>query len=142
MKRGICYSIIMILSFILASSYAAAMGGGHGGGMGGGNVGGGMGYGGGAGGGYMDGGMGSGGGYGHHDFGRQPSYGNRSPMTRGTAENLARDYMSGRYSGGYRMGDMKDNGTYYSTEIRGPKGAMTERVLIDKQTGNIHSLQR
>ncbi|RJQ62941.1 MAG: hypothetical protein C4530_04230 [Desulfobacteraceae bacterium] len=85
--------------------------------------------------------MGSGGGYGHHDFG-QPSYGNRSPMTRGTAENLARDYMSGRYSGGYRMGDMKDNGTYYSTEIRGPKGTMAERVLIDKQTGNIHSLQK
>jgi hypothetical protein len=95
--------------------------------------------------GHMGGGMGYGGQYErqapYSDYnGQQPRY-NRDTMNRNTAQGLARNYMMGRYGGTYRMGELKNHDTYYTTEIRGPRGNLAERLLIDKQTGNIHSLQ-
>ena len=137
MKRSIFYLTVSILFSFLASSYTLAMMGG-GGGIRGGHMGGGMG-----------GGTGYGGQYGNQapysDYNRQqprynPRY-NREAMDRNTAEGLARNYIVGRYGDAYHLGGLKDHDTYYMAEIRGPRGNLSERLLIDKQTGNIHSLQ-
>ncbi len=131
MKRVIFYLALGILISFPASSYTLAMmGGGHGGGMGGGHMGGGMGY---------------GGQYERRapfpDYNRQQPQYNRDAMGRNTAEGLARNYMMGRYGDAYRLGEIKEHDTYYTADIRGPKGNLTERLLIDKQTGNIHALR-
>ncbi len=134
MKRPIYYLAIGILFSFLASTYTLAMMGGDrgrgGGGMGGGHMGGGMGY---------------GGQYERQapypDYNRhQPRY-NRESLDRNTAEGLARNYLMGRYGDSYRVGELKEHDTYYTAEIHGPNGSLTERLLIDKQTGNIHSLR-
>ena len=137
MKRFLVYVALSIFWVFQTTTSAFSMMGG-GGGMGGGQMGGGMG-----------GGMGSGQGYGRqyerpqqYPYSEQPSRYNRQYMTRSTAEELARNYMMGRYGDTYRLGELKDHDTYYMAEIHGPNGNLTERLLIDKQTGNIHSLQR
>ena len=130
MKRLLFYLAVSILCMFQTPPYALAMMGG-GGGMGGGHMGGG--------------GMGYGGQYERQnqypDYRQQPRY-NRESMTRSTADRLARNYLMGRYGDTHRLGELKDHDTYYTAEIHGPKGDLTEQLLIDKQTGNIHSLQQ
>ena len=93
---------------------------------------GGSGSGGGSMGGHMGGGMG---------WGSQGPQSNREPMSRTTAENLVREYMDRRTSEPYQLGNLKDGGTYYMAEVLRQDGGLIERLLIDKQSGRIHSLR-
>ncbi len=138
MKRLIyCLALGILFSFMTSSYTLAMMGGGHGGGsgMGGGHMGGGMGYGvpyerqap------YSD--------SRQQNYDRQQPRYNREPMDRNTAEGLAQNYLMGRYGDAYRLGELKDHDTYYTAEIHGRSGELTDRILIDKQSGNIHSLR-
>ena len=132
MKRIIFYIVMSILFIFQTYTYTLAMMGGSrsSGGMGGDHMGGGMGY---------------GRQYEHRvpnpDYERQQPRYNREFMDRNTAEGLARNYMMGRYGDTHHLGELKDHETYYTAEIRGPNGSLTDRLLIDKQSGNIHSLQ-
>ena len=63
-------------------------------------------------------------------------------MTRENAELLVRRYMDSKTTQPYRLKDLQDKGTYYTADIVGTKDEDQERLLIDKETGRIHSLGR
>ena len=61
-------------------------------------------------------------------------------MTSEVAEDLVHEYMSRGTSQPYRLGRLQDKGTYYVAEINHPDGKRMDRLLIDKETGKIHSI--
>ena len=77
-----------------------------------------------------------------YDSSRQRYRYNREPMTLENAELLVRRYMDSKTTQPYRLKDLQDNGTYYTADIVGAKDGDQERLLIDKETGRIHSLGR
>ena len=115
-KKQFILLILLGLFIIPTSQPIAMMGGGSGGGMGG----------------HMGGGLG---------WDRQGSQYNREPMSPTTAENHVREYMNRRTSEPYKLGNLKDGGTYYMAEVLHQDGELIERLLIDKQSGRIHSLR-
>ncbi|MBW1962549.1 MAG: hypothetical protein JRJ04_13995 [Deltaproteobacteria bacterium] len=128
-KQFILFLLIGVFIVPISESIAMmGMMGGHGsggGGMGGWGFGGGMGD-------HMGGGMG---------WGTQGPQYNRELMTARDAENLAREYMERHTSEPYRLGNIRNSETYYMIEILRPDGELMGRLLVDKQTGNIHSLR-
>ena len=72
--------------------------------------------------------------------GQGPQY-NRESMSPLTAENLVKEYMDRHTSEPYKLGNLKDGGTYYMAEVLHQDGELIERLLIDKQSGRIHSLR-
>jgi hypothetical protein len=64
-----------------------------------------------------------------------------SHMDQAMAERLAYQYMENHSSGFYEMGEIRDEGSYYMTEIVRPESSAKERLRIDKRTGNIRSIR-
>lgn len=67
---------------------------------------------------------------------------NSEPMTPEKAEILVHRYMGEKTTRPYRIKDLHDKGSYYMADIEGTKAGDQERLLIDKETGKIHSLGR
>jgi len=65
---------------------------------------------------------------------------NGEPMTPEKAETLVHRYMDKKTTQPYRLKDLQDKGSYYMADIVGTKEEDQERLLIDKETGRIHSL--
>lgn len=89
-----------------------------------------------------DGNMGS---HGYHYGQENQIYPNSQPggpggMNQQTAEAMAQRYMQNNYSDTWSFGSRTDNGSYYMTDVMGPDGKLIDRLLIDKRSGNVHSL--
>ena len=75
-------------------------------------------------------------------YGRQRYRNNRSMMAPEVAEDLVHEYMGRRTSQPYQLGRLRDKETYYMAEINHPDGSRMDRLLIDKETGKIHSIEK
>ena len=73
-------------------------------------------------------------------YGRQRYRNNRAMMAPEVAEDLVHEYMGRRTSQPYQLDRIQDKGSYYVAEINHPDGKRMDRLLIDKETGKIHSL--
>ena len=62
-------------------------------------------------------------------------------MDQATAEGMFHQYMQDHSSGPYEMGEIRDEGSHYMTDIFGSDGGMRESLRIDKRTGNIRSIR-
>ena len=62
-------------------------------------------------------------------------------MTQGAAESVVHQYLKSRLSEAYKRGELKDGGSYFMMEVIRSDGSVFDRLLIDKKTGNIHSLE-
>jgi len=62
-------------------------------------------------------------------------------MDPAAAERMMRNYMSGRHNGTFTMGPMTDGGSYYQSDAVRPNGIVMERIIIDKNSGRVHSLR-
>jgi len=141
MKR--VFFFLLLGSLFIFSIPASSMMGGSGGGMGG-HMGGGSG-GGGQGGNNMP---------GYRDYntppterppaydryGRQRYRNNSAMMALEVAEDLVHEYMGRRTSQPYQLDRIQDKGSYYMADILHPDGKRMDRLLVDKETGKIHSI--
>ena len=73
-------------------------------------------------------------------YGRQRYRNNREMMAPEVAEDLLHQYMARRTSQPYQLDRIQDKGSYYMTDIPHPDGKRMDRLLIDKETGKIHSI--
>ena len=73
-------------------------------------------------------------------YGRQRYRNNRAMMTPAVAEDLVHEYMGRRTSQPYQLDRIQDKGSYYVAEINHPDGSRLDRLLVDKETGKIHSV--
>ena len=62
-------------------------------------------------------------------------------MDQAMAERMIHQYMQNHSPGSYEMGEIKDEGSYYMTDIVRPKTGARERLRIDKRTGNIRQIR-
>lgn len=77
---------------------------------------------------------------GYDRSGRQRYRNNRDMMTPAVAEDLVHQYMGRKTSQPYQLGKLQDKGSYYAAEINHPDGSRLDRLLVDKETGKIHSI--
>ncbi len=61
----------------------------------------------------------------------------RAVANVGEARRLLRDYFAGR---DIRIGDIREHELFFEAEIRDRRGALTDKVIIDKRTGRIRSM--
>jgi len=57
------------------------------------------------------------------------------------AERMVHQYMENHSPGSYEMGEFRDEGSYYMTDIVRPENGAKERLRIDKRTGNIRPIR-
>jgi hypothetical protein len=72
--------------------------------------------------------------YGESDRG----YGERKAVSNSQqARRLLKDYYGGR---DVRIGDIRERELFFEAEIRDRRGALVDKVIIDKRTGRIRSM--
>jgi hypothetical protein len=81
------------------------------------------------------------GGYG---YGMGRGYGGQSQSTGKSidakeAETMMKDYLKSTRNPNLKLGKIKDAGGAFEAEILTSKNALVDRILIDKETGNIRS---
>jgi hypothetical protein len=65
---------------------------------------------------------------------------NRAAMAPEVAEDLVHEYMDRKTSQPYQLDKIQDKGSYYMSDVLHPDGKRMDRLLIDKETGKIHSI--
>ncbi len=73
-------------------------------------------------------------------YGRQRYRNNSEMMTQEVAKNLVHEYMDRRTSLPYQLDRIQDKGSYFMADILHPDGKRMDRLLVDKETGKIHSI--
>ncbi|HMK60244.1 MAG TPA: hypothetical protein VK452_03750 [Dissulfurispiraceae bacterium] len=64
-------------------------------------------------------------------------YGERKAVSNGEeARRMIKDYFSGR---DVRIGDIRERELFFEADIRDKRGALVDKVIIDKRTGRIRS---
>lgn len=63
-------------------------------------------------------------------------------MNGQTAETMMRSYMEDRNVNDRHFDPQMDHGSSYMIDIIGSNGEVTDRLVIDKESGNIHSVER
>jgi len=61
-------------------------------------------------------------------------------MAKEAARKRLGNYMAERKTGMYHIGDLNDRGTHYTADVHSHEGKLIDKVMIDKKSGNVHSL--
>ncbi len=61
----------------------------------------------------------------------------RDGMSAGTAALIIHDAVSEKYAGNYPVADLANRGRYYAARLIDKEGNTIERLLVDKQTGEV-----
>ena len=120
-KKNLIFVGLAVLLIFPALEAVARMGGGHGS-HGGGSSSGGH---------HMEGHIGEGAQTGRHHEYKDMNRHMRQGMHPDMAESMVHQYMKGRTSEPYEMGELKDGGSHFTTEIKRPDGSVRERLRID-----------
>jgi hypothetical protein len=62
-------------------------------------------------------------------------------LNREMAGQMIHRYMRKYHSGSYKIGDMKDVGSFIMAEIRKTDGSLIQWILIDKRSGDVRSMR-
>jgi hypothetical protein len=77
--------------------------------------------------------------YGYYPYGEfRRGYGERRAVASNQeARRMLREYFYGR---DVRIGDIRERNLFFEAEIRDRRGALVDKVIVDKRTGRIRSM--
>jgi len=98
-------------------------------------------------GGYLGSGEGYGCGYGMGPGMMGPGYGPQyqpleKPMQKKDAETMVENYVQSRHNSDLKLGKLTEKDTSFEAEILGKNKAVVDTIIVDKNTGFMHSAQR
>jgi hypothetical protein len=59
-------------------------------------------------------------------------------MSAGTASLVIRDAVDDKIDSGYTVEGLKNRGRYYTASIVDTEGNVIQKLIVDKQTGDVH----
>ena len=64
---------------------------------------------------------------------------NQTSLDQKAAERELKDYIASRHNPNFRLGTIKDEGSFFEADLLTKDNSLVEKLIVDKNTGRVHS---
>jgi hypothetical protein len=64
---------------------------------------------------------------------------NQKYRSRKTAERILKDYLNSRHNPNLKLGEIKDEGSFFEADLLTKDNSLVDKLLVDKNTGRMRS---